>query len=104
MRVWDDRLVASGLLSRRDDPADRRNLVLELTADGRQLVNGVNRDRRLAITAVLAAMPSSSRDMLAAALTDFAEAGGEIAREHSDDASPRLGAQDPARGRRNVRR
>lgn len=72
-----DRLIVAGLLSRRDNPADRRNLVLELTTGGRQLVDGVNRHRREAIEAVLTAMPRSSRDMLATALTDFAHAGGE---------------------------
>lgn len=73
-----DRLVAAGFLSRRDNPADRRNLVLELTANGRELVEGVTRLRRDAIAAVLARMPRHSRDMLATALTGFADAGGEI--------------------------
>src|SRR5690349_8976899 len=36
-----DRLVAAGLLDRRDDPTDRRNLVLELTESGRELVDHV---------------------------------------------------------------
>jgi len=72
-----DRLVAAGLLTRRDDPADRRNLVLELTGAGHQLVADVTRDRRDTIAAVLTGMHPASRDMLAAALTAFAAAGNE---------------------------
>ena len=34
-----DRLVSAGLVDRRDDPADRRNLQLQLTEDGRRLVD-----------------------------------------------------------------
>ena len=36
-----DRLVAAGLLDRRDNPADRRHLLLTLTPAGRELVDGV---------------------------------------------------------------
>lgn len=36
-----DRLVSAGLLDRRDDPADRRNLQLQLTDEGRRLVDDV---------------------------------------------------------------
>ena len=38
-----DRLVATGLADRRDNPADRRHLLLTLTAAGRDLVDGVMR-------------------------------------------------------------
>jgi DNA-binding MarR family transcriptional regulator len=36
-----DRMVGAGLLSRSDDPTDRRNLVLELTPAGQALVDQV---------------------------------------------------------------
>lgn len=36
-----DRLAAQGLVSRREDPTDRRVRLLELTAEGRKLVGGV---------------------------------------------------------------
>jgi DNA-binding MarR family transcriptional regulator len=36
-----DRLAAQGLVSRREDPSDRRVRLLELTAEGRKLVGGV---------------------------------------------------------------
>ena len=36
-----DRLAAQGLVSRREDPSDRRVRLLELTAEGHKLVGGV---------------------------------------------------------------
>jgi len=36
-----DRLAAQGLVSRREDPSDRRVRLLELTAEGRKLVGSV---------------------------------------------------------------
>ena len=37
-----DRLAAQGLISRREDPRDRRVRRLELTAAGRELIDGIN--------------------------------------------------------------
>ena len=53
-----DRLVAAGLLDRRDNPADRRHLLLTLTDAGRELVDGVMDRRRAAIGQILRAMPA----------------------------------------------
>lgn len=74
-----ERLVNAGLLDRRDNPADRRNLVLDLTDAGRELIGQVNRSRRSAIEAILARMPRRRRDALVPALRAFAEAAGEQA-------------------------
>lgn len=73
-----DRLVAAGLLDRRDDPADRRNLVLELTAAGRALVEQVMDYRRTAVAEILARMPDRQRAALVPVLQSFAAAGGEV--------------------------
>ncbi len=73
-----DRLVVAGLLDRRDDPADRRNLVLDLTAAGRDLVDRVMNHRRAAIADVLDRMPPERRSELVPVLESFAAAGGEI--------------------------
>jgi DNA-binding MarR family transcriptional regulator len=73
-----DRLVDAGLIHRRDNPADRRTLVLQLTAAGRQLVETVTAQRRAAIAAVLTRMPSQLRSDLIPALRAFAEAAGEV--------------------------
>lgn len=73
-----DRLVNADLLSRRDDPADRRNLVLELTPSGQELVGRVMDRRRRAISAVLDRMSAEHRQALVPVLQSFAAAGGEI--------------------------
>jgi DNA-binding MarR family transcriptional regulator len=75
-----DRLVAAGLLDRRDDPADRRNLLL--TEQGSALVDDVMDRRRHAIAAVLERMPALQRTALVPVLVTFAEAAGEMADEH----------------------
>ncbi|MBV9922795.1 MAG: winged helix-turn-helix transcriptional regulator [Pseudonocardia sp.] len=72
-----DRLVSAGLLDRRDDPADRRNLVLTLTAKGQDLVAQVMDERRDAIAAILDRMPPARRRSLVPLMRAFAEAGGE---------------------------
>lgn len=73
-----NRLVAAGLLDRRDNPADRRNLLLELTPEGRCLVERVMSHRRAAIAEVLDRMPAGRRRALAPVLRSFARAGGEV--------------------------
>jgi DNA-binding MarR family transcriptional regulator len=77
-----DRLVTAGLLDRRDDPADRRTLQLQLTEQGQALVDEVMNRRRHAIAAVLDRMPALQRTALIPVLTTFAEAAGEMADEH----------------------
>ena len=72
-----ERLVVAGLLHRSDDPADRRNLQLELTGAGRALVDRVMDDRRAAIAEILDRMPASRRRALVPVLRSFAEAAGE---------------------------
>ena len=73
-----DKLVEADLIHRSDDPTDRRNLVLRLTASGHQLVEAVTNQRRAAIGNVLANMSPPLRDDLVAVLRAFAEAAGEI--------------------------
>lgn len=77
-----DRLVLAGLLDRRDDPADRRNLQLQLTDEGRRLVDDVMDRRRHAIAEVLERMPALQRTALVPVLVTFAEAAGEMDDEH----------------------
>jgi DNA-binding MarR family transcriptional regulator len=71
-----DRLVSANLLERREDPADRRYIRLELTGKGKDLVNSVLEHRRQAIAEVISRMPAGRRPALAAALEAFAAAAG----------------------------
>jgi DNA-binding MarR family transcriptional regulator len=73
-----DRLVTAGLLDRRDNPADRRHLLLELTPSGRALVARVMDQRRAAIAEILGRMPRSRRRELVGVLRSFAAAAGEL--------------------------
>lgn len=72
-----DRLVASGLLSRTENPVDRRRLRLELTAAGRALIRSVMDHRRARIEALLERVPAEERLALMPALRSLAAAGGE---------------------------
>lgn len=73
-----DRLVAAGLLTRAESTIDRRNLTLQLTDKGEQLVAELIDHRRQAITIVLEQMPVARRRTLVSAMKSFGEAAGEI--------------------------
>lgn len=72
-----DRLVAAGLLRRTESSLDRRNLVLDLTDDGRQLIDVLIEQRREAIAVVLERVPESRRRALVNAMRTFGQAAGE---------------------------
>jgi DNA-binding MarR family transcriptional regulator len=76
-----DKLVQAGLIHRSEDPADRRNVVLALTAAGYQLVQDMTDQRRAAIAQILAKVPPQLRDDLVPVLHCFAQAAGEISHE-----------------------
>jgi DNA-binding MarR family transcriptional regulator len=73
-----DRLVALGLIDRRDNPDDRRHLTLALTSQGRRLVSRVMTVRRAAIEKALRRMPADVRGQLPLILGEFAAAAGEL--------------------------
>ena len=72
-----DALCTKGLIHRSVSRADRRQLVLVPTTEGRKLIARVMRHRRVALSSVLAAMPSSDRQLVTTAMQVFAEAAGE---------------------------
>jgi len=75
-----DRLLVSGLVDRRENPRDRREVTIELTSTGRRLVTRVTGRRRAAIETIVRAMPPARRRELLEALggfTAFAEAADE---------------------------
>lgn len=73
-----DRLVSAGLLNRRDDPHDRRQLQLTLTRKGRRMVDSVLEHRRVAIERVMVQMDPVSAARLGAALSEFLRAAEEL--------------------------
>ena len=84
-----DRLLAAGLATRRDNPANRRQVLLGLTADGRALVRRVTTKRRREISKIVSKIPSGQRSDLIEALHQFARAAGE-----PDSISPIPGANE----------
>ena len=72
-----DRLVSQGLLARRDDPSDRRHLLLEPTEAGTDLVDQVMRHRRAAIGRAMAGMTPEERRALRTGAAAFATAAGD---------------------------
>lgn len=82
-----DRLVAGGLLRRQESSVDRRNLVLDLTEEGRELIDTLVERRREAITNVLEHVPENRRRALVSAMRTF----GQVADEGPDGEAWKLG-------------
>jgi DNA-binding MarR family transcriptional regulator len=73
------RLVARGLVVRTPSAIDRREVVIELTAQGQGLVDVVLEKRRGEIDAVVRRMTPEDRDRVVSALELFSEARGDAA-------------------------
>lgn len=71
------RLVSRGLVARKPSALDRREVVIELTAQGQGLVNEVMDKRRREIDSVVRRMSSDDRDRVVAALELFAQASDD---------------------------
>ena len=74
-----DRLLVAELVTRRDNPENRREVVLSLTAAGRRIVRKVTTRRRQEIKRIVEQMPATHRAGLVRALRAFSEAAGEPA-------------------------
>lgn len=73
-----DRLVKKGLVRRRTDRHDRRQVQIALTQMGRDLVDAVTDRRRQEIADLLAGVPTKTQRSVVAALTQLAAAAGEV--------------------------
>jgi len=69
--------VTAGLVDRRENPDDRREVAIELTERGRLLVDEVTARRRRAIEGIVRAMPVEQRAAMIDALLAFAQAADE---------------------------
>lgn len=72
-----DRLLAAGLVTRRQNPESRREVVIGLTPAGGEIVDIATTARRREMSSVVAAMDADQQAPLIAALTAFAYAAGE---------------------------
>jgi DNA-binding MarR family transcriptional regulator len=72
-----DRLVGAGLLDRRSDPSDRRQVTLRLTDSGLRLLGAVMEHRRARLTEVLGGLTEDQRRDLERCLTLFSDAVSE---------------------------
>ncbi|NDZ81354.1 MarR family transcriptional regulator [Streptomyces sp. SID10853] len=90
-----DRLIAAGLVDRQINPDNRRATLLQLTDEGRSIVEQVTARRRAEIAAIVEGMAPGQRAALVGALTTFADAAGEAVAGHPADLYP-LGWAAPA--------
>jgi DNA-binding MarR family transcriptional regulator len=83
-----DRLIAAGLAHRETNPGNRRETLLELTAEGRRTVEVVTDRRRAEIATIVARLSPMQRVALVEALNAFSRAGGEPLAPGVDDSEP----------------
>ncbi len=72
-----DRLEAGGWIRRDASPDSRREVLVDLTDEGRALVDDVTRKRRRAIAAVLRTLAPEDRETVRKGMELFADAAGE---------------------------
>jgi DNA-binding MarR family transcriptional regulator len=73
-----DRLVRKGLIRRNRARADRRAVLVSITAAGRQVVDQATARRRALIAGILSQLPPARQRSVAEAMRAFADAAGEI--------------------------
>lgn len=73
-----ERLVRKGLVRRRTDRSDRRQVRVALSEAGRSLVDVVTQRRRTEIASLLRSVPVDARRSMVAGLQYLAEAAGEV--------------------------
>ncbi|MET9762282.1 MarR family transcriptional regulator [Streptomyces sp. NPDC006372] len=80
-----ERLESAGLIDRRTNPANRREVILSLTPAGRDLVERVLAHRRTEIRALVQRLPAEARAGLVPALKALTEAAHEMAVDPFDE-------------------
>ena len=73
-----DRLVRKGLIRRHRARADRRAVLVSVTAAGLMVVDQATARRRALIETILATLPEDAQRAVAEALRAFADAAGEV--------------------------
>ena len=80
-----ERLESARLIDRKTNPDNRREVILNLTPAGRNLVGRVLTHRRTEIRALVQRLPAEARAGLVPALRALAEAADEIAVDPFDE-------------------
>jgi DNA-binding MarR family transcriptional regulator len=73
-----ERLFKKGLVTRRADRHDRRQVRIALSPAGRRLVDAVTARRRTEIEQLVASIPAGSRSAVVSALGHLTETAGEV--------------------------
>ena len=73
-----DRLVRKGLIRRHRARADRRAVLVSVTAAGRLVVDQATARRRMLIEEILAKLPADTQHAIGTALAAFGSAAGEV--------------------------
>ncbi|HEY1829475.1 MAG TPA: MarR family transcriptional regulator [Acidimicrobiales bacterium] len=73
-----ERLVKKGLVRRRTDRHDRRQVRIALTESGRHLIDAVSARRRQEIAALLDGVAPETQRSVVVALSQLADAAGEV--------------------------
>jgi DNA-binding MarR family transcriptional regulator len=99
-----DRLVRKGLIRRHRARADRRAVLVSVTAAGRLVVDQATARRRALIAGILARLPADTQRAVAEALRAFADAAGEVPDSQwpSPGPSDEAGAARPRRPARSA--
>ncbi|HEY8169570.1 MAG TPA: MarR family transcriptional regulator [Candidatus Limnocylindria bacterium] len=74
-----NRMEERGLVSRRDDPADRRVVLVALTDGGRRLIGDMEAGRRQRMTRLIAELDSGQQERLLLAVKDLRAASSRLA-------------------------
>jgi DNA-binding MarR family transcriptional regulator len=98
-----DRLVRKGLIRRHRARADRRAVLVSVTAAGRLVVEEATARRRALIEEILATLPEGAQRAVAGALQAFADAAGEVPDSQWPPPGPAEEAARPRRGDHRVR-
>ena len=98
-----DRLLRKKLIRRQRARADRREVQVSVTAAGRQVVDQATEHRRALIAGILSKLPARQQSAVAAALSAFAAAAGEVPDDQwpvpAEAAASPAGGQGVAAGR-----
>jgi DNA-binding MarR family transcriptional regulator len=72
-----DRMVDGGWVARQESPQSRREILVDLTENGRRLVDQVTERRRRQVASVLTSLTTDEQQQIIAALELFSTAAGE---------------------------